>query len=212
VYYQLYEMNHAAMTPMRAAADATRLYFKNPLNPLTHTPFGRSVTAACEVFERTTRRYGKPDVRPSDQHVVARRAGRRSRIERTVWERPFCKLVHFERRATARSVEARQPEAPDRRADVRPLRDAPARHRRGLPADATKCLHHRLGRRAHSCRSPTGGFDLDDYIDYVVAMMSPPRPRRTHVMAVCQPSVPVIAAAALHGGGERPARAVARWS
>ena len=45
-YYQFYEMNHAAMGPFRAAADAARLYFKNPLNPLSQTPFGRSMAAA----------------------------------------------------------------------------------------------------------------------------------------------------------------------
>lgn len=60
-YYQLYEFNHAALGPFRAAADAARIYFQNPLNPLTHTPFGRSMAAAAELFERTTRRYGKPE-------------------------------------------------------------------------------------------------------------------------------------------------------
>ena len=60
-YYQLYELNHAALSPFRAAADAARLYFQNPLNPLSHTPFGRNMAAAAELFERTTRRYGKPE-------------------------------------------------------------------------------------------------------------------------------------------------------
>ena len=46
-YYQLYELNHAALGPFRAAADATKIYFQNPLNPLTHTPFGRSMAAAA---------------------------------------------------------------------------------------------------------------------------------------------------------------------
>ena len=60
-FYQLYELNHAALAPWRAVADATRLTFQNPLNPLSDTPFGRSVAAAAELFERTTRRYGKPE-------------------------------------------------------------------------------------------------------------------------------------------------------
>ena len=37
-----------------------KLLYSNPLNPFSHTPFGRSVAAAAELFERTTRRYGKP--------------------------------------------------------------------------------------------------------------------------------------------------------
>ena len=60
-FYHFYELNHAALAPWRAVADATRLTFQNPFHPLYDTPFARSITAAAEMFERTTRRYGKPD-------------------------------------------------------------------------------------------------------------------------------------------------------
>src|SRR5690606_22033341 len=60
MFYQLYELNHAAMQPFRAYAEAMRQLYSNPLNPVTDTPFGRSIAAAAELFERTTRRYGKP--------------------------------------------------------------------------------------------------------------------------------------------------------
>ena len=43
--YQLYEWNHAALTPFRAVADATRLFYQNPLNPMSHTTAGRSFAA-----------------------------------------------------------------------------------------------------------------------------------------------------------------------
>jgi poly(3-hydroxybutyrate) depolymerase len=39
--YWLYEMSHAALNPSRALADATKLLFKNPLNPLSMTTFGK---------------------------------------------------------------------------------------------------------------------------------------------------------------------------
>ena len=58
--YHWYELGHAAVRPARAAANGYRLFFNNPFNPLTHTPVGRHAAAACEVFERTTRRYDKP--------------------------------------------------------------------------------------------------------------------------------------------------------
>src|SRR6185312_3272225 len=58
--YHLYELNQAALSPARAAADAYRLLFRNPLNPAAYTPLGRSAAAALELFERTTRRYPKP--------------------------------------------------------------------------------------------------------------------------------------------------------
>src|SRR3954464_10240933 len=60
MFYQLYEMNHAALQPARLYADAVRLFYSNPLNPVSHTPWGRSIAAGAELFERPTRRYGKP--------------------------------------------------------------------------------------------------------------------------------------------------------
>ena len=59
--YWLYEMGHAALNPARAFADAGALFFKNPANPWAHTELGKTVAAACELFERSTRRYGKPE-------------------------------------------------------------------------------------------------------------------------------------------------------
>ena len=59
--YQLYELNHAVLHPARAVADASRMFFEHPLNPLSHTAVGRSLSASLEIFERTTRRYGKPE-------------------------------------------------------------------------------------------------------------------------------------------------------
>jgi poly-beta-hydroxyalkanoate depolymerase len=57
--YHWHEFGHAAAWPGRTAAEMW-LQFLNPLNPLTHTPFGRSAAAGCELFERATRRYAKP--------------------------------------------------------------------------------------------------------------------------------------------------------
>ena len=64
-FYWFYEMSQASLNPSRALADATRLFFKNPANPLAHTEFGKTVAAACEMFERSTRRYGQPEWRIS---------------------------------------------------------------------------------------------------------------------------------------------------
>ena len=51
LFYQLYELNHAALAPWRAVADATRLAFQNPLNPWSETTLGRSVAAAAELAD-----------------------------------------------------------------------------------------------------------------------------------------------------------------
>jgi poly(3-hydroxybutyrate) depolymerase len=190
-YYQLYELNHAAMGPFRAAADAARLYFQNPLNPLSQTPFGRSMAAAAELFERTTRRYGKPEWGLADTTV----GGVRVPItERIVWERPFGRLIHFEK-ATGKNVSvADQPKL----LIVAPMSGHYATLLRGTVA--TMLPQHDVYITdwidARMVPLNEGGFDLDDYIDYVVSMLHLLGPG-AHVMAVCQPSVPVLAAAAL---------------
>ena len=92
--YWFYEMSQAALNPSRAFADAARLFYRNPANPLSYTSFGKSMAAGLELFERSTRRYGKPEWNIAStvvggQHVPVHVA--------SVWERPFCRLLHFER-------------------------------------------------------------------------------------------------------------------
>jgi len=189
MFYQLYEMNHAALQPARALADAMRMLYTNPLNPFSHTPLGRSVAAAAELFERTTRRYGKPafglDSTVVDWKTVPV-------IEKTVWSRPFCNLINFQRALPA----ARKPDP--KLLIVAPISGHYATLLRGtveamLPhADVyiTDWVDARMVPLAE------GRFDLDDYIDYVIDMFHALGPD-THVIAVCQPSVPVLAAVAL---------------
>jgi len=189
LYYQLYELNHAALGPFRAAADATRLYFKNPLNPLSHTHFGRSVAAAAELFERTTRRYGKPEFGIASTTVHGERVAVN---ERTVWERPFCRLLHFQK--AGRGNGRPQPKL----LIVAPMSGHYATLLRGtvetmLPDHDTYITDWTDARMVPLAEGP---FDLDDYIDYLISMLHF-LGEGTHVMAVCQPSVPVLAAAAV---------------
>ena len=141
--YLWYETAHWMLSPARAATDATRLLFENPVNPLSRTPYGRTVAAACELFERTTRRYDKPTFGLDTTVVDGKPA---AVTERVVWERPFCRVIAFDRAIVGEARAAA--EAPDRRPDVGALRHAPARHGRGLPADPPG-VHHRLGGRPH---------------------------------------------------------------
>ena len=142
--YWLYEMTHAALNPARAWADAVRLSLKNPINPLYHTTFGKSIAAAAELFERSTRRYGRPEWRISSTLV----GGERVPVHITcVWERPFCRLLHFERAFEHRPASSAAAAA-HRCAALRPLRDVAARYGRGVPAQSRR-LHHRVVRCAH---------------------------------------------------------------
>ena len=193
-YYQLYELNHAAMGPFRAAADATRLYFQNPLNPFSATPFGRSIAAAAEMFERTPRRYGKPDWGIPETTVH----GVRVSVTPTVaWERPFCRLIHFEKGASGVG-KAGNGAAQPKLLIVAPMSGHYATLLRGTVM--TMLPDHDVYITdwvdARMVPLTEGGFDLDDYIDYVVSILHFLGPG-AHIMAVCQPSVPVLAATAL---------------
>ncbi|WFU08912.1 polyhydroxyalkanoate depolymerase [Rhizobium sp. CB3090] len=189
MFYQLYELNHAALAPFRAAADMMRLAYANPLNPLSHTMLGRTVTASLEVFERTTRRYGKPEFGLHETSIGGKVV---SVHEKIVWNKPFCNLIHFER-----SLPAGHGSDP-RILIVAPMSGHYATLLRGtvealLPsADIyiTDWIDARMVPMAD------GTFDLEDYIDYVIEMLHQLGPD-THVIAVCQPSVPVLAAAAV---------------
>ncbi len=200
MFYQLYELNHAALRPLRVAAEMGHLAFQNPFNPLTATPFGRSVAATCEVIERTTRRYGKPAF---DLPTTTVDGIEVPITEKVVWAKPFCHLLHFERALP-----------PGRPADPKVLIVAPmsghyATLLRGtveamLPAHEVYITDWVDARMVPLTE---GGFDLDDYVDYVIEMIHH-LGEGTHVMAVCQPSVPVLAAAAImEAGGDRHAPA-----
>ena len=88
--YHLYELNQAALSPARAAAEAYRLLFRNPLNPAYHTPLGRGAAAALELFERSTRRYRKPAWNIRTTSVDGREVAVRTR---RIIAKPFCNLV-----------------------------------------------------------------------------------------------------------------------
>ncbi|MCV9967338.1 polyhydroxyalkanoate depolymerase [Pararhizobium sp. BT-229] len=196
MFYQLYELNHAMMAPWRAAADAMRLAYANPLNPISHTFLGRAAAAGLEVFERTTRRYGKPEFGLPETLIDNIPVSVRERI---VWREPFCNLIHFER-----AVPKNRPADP-KVLIVAPMSGHYATLLRGtvealLPQSdiyITDWIDARM------VPLTEGTFDLDDYIDYVIQMLHFLGPD-THVVAVCQPAVPVLAAVALMEANDDP--------
>jgi poly(3-hydroxybutyrate) depolymerase len=195
--YHWYELGHAAVSPARAVADAGRLFFNNPCNPLTHTPFGRHVAAACEVFESATRRRGKPKFQIASTTVDGRAVAVH---ENVVWQRPFCRLINFVRELPAPRA-ARDP----RILLVAPMSGHFATLLRGtvealLPDHDVYITDWQDARHVPLSK---GRFNLDDYIVYMIDLF-----RHfggdVHVFAVCQPSVPVLAAAALMEENDDP--------
>ncbi len=201
--YFWYEMNHAALAPLRAVAGATKLAYKNPLNPLSDTPMGRNIAAGAELFERATRRYGKPEFGLETVEI----AGRTVAItERAALRHPFCTLLHFEK---AEDAGRDQPKL----LIVAPLSGHYATLLRGtvealLPDNDVYITDWTDARQVPLSE---GTFGFDDYVDDVRAFLGHLRAsdrhgRRAHTVAVCQPSVPVMVASAIMAEDDDPDR------
>ena len=186
MFYHFYDMQKAMLGPARFTAAVTRNLYRNPFNPLSHTQLGRTIAANAEMFERLTKRFGKPEFALPFTEIDGKKV---SVTEEVVHEKPFCNLLHF-RRDTKRK-------------DPKVLVVAPmSGHYATLLRGTVEALlpHHDVyitdWLDARLVRLSEGRFNLDDYIAYVIEYLSLLGPD-VHVIAVCQPAVPVYAAACI---------------
>ncbi len=192
--YQLHELQRSFLTPMAAFADfGARAFGEAPLSLL---PFAERISAGYELLYRLGKEYEKPafgiDTVEVDG-VVARVT------ERVVAEEAFCRLVRFERALP-----------PDRAPDPKVLLVAPlSGHHATLLRDTVRTL---LGAHdvyvtdwidARMVPVSKGAFQLDDYVAYVMRFMRLLGPD-LHVIAVCQPTVPVLGAVSLMAAAGDP--------
>lgn len=205
--YHAYEMTHAAFSPMRAAARMGQGVIRNPLNPMAETYGSRAVSAALEMFISATRRYGKPSFEIATTLVDGVEV---PVVEDLISVRPFCNLIHFRRDGEA--VAARRD---PRVLIVAPMSGHYATLLRGTVA--AMLPEHEVYITdwidARDVPVTAGDFDLDDYTDYVISIIEELSGdgERITVMAVCQPGIPVMAAASLmsmDGNPRRPAAVV----
>ncbi|HMM75311.1 MAG TPA: polyhydroxyalkanoate depolymerase [Gammaproteobacteria bacterium] len=190
--YHFYELNHAAIAPLRSFVAWNRLLFDRPWNPWTQCWHYKTARAAWDVFEHLTRRYGKPAFGIDEVEM----AGARCAVsEEVVWSRPFCELLHFKRDPAGLP--------PRHRDDPRVLLVAPmSGHYATLLRGTVRALlpDHEVyvtdWADARTVPLALGEFDLDDYVDYVIEMLRFLGPN-THVIAVCQPGPAVLAATSL---------------
>jgi len=192
--YSLYELGHLSVAPLRIAALMQSSMLRSPLNPLADTEAARTAAAASDLFESVTRRYRKPDWNlPTTQVNGAAIAV----TPKTAWSSPWCDLVHFERDADALKV------ARGRASDPTVLLVAPmSGHYATLLRSTVEAFlpEHEVYVTdwADARMTPVlcGRFDLNDYVDHVMAMLRTLGPQ-THVVAVCQPGPAVLAAVSL---------------
>src|SRR3954471_7866231 len=203
--YTLYEAGFYASTPMRFAARLTRDFWSSPLNPARDSEMGRRLYASADLFANLTRRYGKPDWGIESVEID----GHPVRVRPTeVWSSPWCKLTHFARDIADMRRAGRRTREPAVLIAA-PLSGHYATLLRGTVEAFLQDHEVYITEWTNARDVPVmeGRFDFHDYIDHIRQMLQVLGPR-PHVVAVCQPGPPVLAAAALmaeDGDASRPA-------
>lgn len=195
--YQLHEWQRAMLTPLSALADAGAQLFSNPYSPLAYTPMSRQVAAGYELITRLGKDYEKPAWNLPATEIDGKTV---AISEEIAAERPFCRLVHFHREGAAAAA----------RKDPRILLVAPlSGHHATLLRDTVRALlpAHDVYVTdwvdARMVPLSAGPFHLNDYVRYVQEFLQVLGPD-THVISVCQPTVPVLAAVALMASHKDP--------
>lgn len=197
--YHLHELQRKFLNPLSVWAQATSQLFSNPYSPLAYTPFSRRMAAGYDLLHRIGKHYEKPEWGLPTTTIDGREVP--VTIE-TVIDKPFCKLLHFRR--GLKNGQAKRADDPAVLV-VAPL----SGHHATLLRDTVRALlpEHdvyitdwvdaRLVPITH------GPFHLDDYVDYVTEFIRHLGPD-VHLISVCQPTVPVLAAVSLMASAGDP--------
>lgn len=194
--YDLHELQRAFLSPLARFTDSGSLLFSHPYSPLAYTPVSRHIAATYELVHRLGKDYEKPLWHLDHTNVDAAEV---PVTIHTVFQKPFCNLIHFQRAVP-----------PKRAADPRLLVVAPlSGHHATLLRDTVRALlpRHEVYVTdwvdARMVPKSEGPFHLNDYVRYVRDFLSWLGPD-THVLAVCQPTVPVLAAVSLMAADNDP--------
>jgi poly(3-hydroxybutyrate) depolymerase len=193
--YEAYQAHSDAFAPIRWMAGAAQGMLDQPWPLIGDHPVMRSAAAACELVSRAGMWHERPDFRIRTTVVDGTTV---PVTEVPVAHHPFCTLLHFRK-----EIAVEQPPV----LLVAPLSGHFSTLLRGTVE--TLLLDHDVyitdWINARSVPLLYGRFDLDDYIDVIIAFIRELGPQ-THIVAVCQPSVPVLAAAALLAADNDPAQ------
>ncbi|HEX5665535.1 MAG TPA: polyhydroxyalkanoate depolymerase, partial [Hyphomicrobium sp.] len=198
MHYYAYELAHAIVRPLRFGAEALKYSVENPFNPFSATPMNRSIAAACEVFENVTRRYGKPHFGLKETRINGVGV---PVSEEIVAVKPFCNLIHFKRHFPEGAPEINDPKV----LIVAPMSGHYATLLRGTVAAMLPEHEVYITDWADAREVPIfeGRFDLNSFIDYLIEFIHT-LGSQTHVIAVCQPAVPALAATAVMADNDDP--------
>ncbi|WP_346309101.1 polyhydroxyalkanoate depolymerase [Limnohabitans sp.] len=195
--YQIFETQRSIMEPFSDLAQAAAKLYSNPLNPMAQTPLAQRVSAGYALMHRLGKDYVKPEFGIRTVKVNKTDVAIHERIE---IDKPFCELRRFKRfsddPATLTQLKA-QPAV----LIVAPL----SGHYATLLRDTVKTMlqDHKVyitdWKNARLVPLSDGEFHLDDYINYVQEFIRHLQATygHCHVVSVCQPTVPVLAAVSL---------------
>ena len=193
--YQIHEFQRSLMSPFVAFSDAAAKMYSQPSSFMSRLPGASRLAATYELLYRIGKDYEKPEfgIRSVESH-----GHQVPIVEFTVLAKPFCNLIRFKRFS-------------DDPATVNDLKDDPpvlvvaplSGHHSTLLRDTVRTLlkDHKVYVTdwvdARMVPVEQGAFHLDDYIDYIREFIAHIGAERLHVISVCQPTVPVMAAVSL---------------
>ena len=197
--YQLHELNRSFLNPLMQWAETTAKLLTDPVSPLAHTPFAQRIAAGYELLYRLGKDYEKPPFQIESTEIKGKTVGI---IEETSETKPFCRLIHFRKDLDQKQLAAlKQPTvllvAPLSGHHSTLLRDTV----RGLLTDHDVYITDWTD--ARMVPTSAGPFHLHDYIYYVQDFIRKLGPE-VHVISVCQPTVPVLAAISLMASANDP--------
>ncbi|WP_459617636.1 polyhydroxyalkanoate depolymerase [Bordetella sp. 2513F-2] len=198
--YHLHEWQRSILRPLAAFTEAGSEWFSHPCSPLAYTPMSRQMAAGLALAHRLGKDYQKPAWQLDSTEIGGKAVPVREECELA---RPFCRLLHFRRELPAASPARRDP----RVLVVAPL----SGHHATLLRDTVRALlpAHDVYVTdwvdARMVPVSAGPFHLDDYVRYVQDFIRHLGPD-LHVISVCQPTVPVLAAIALMADADDPAQ------
>jgi poly(3-hydroxybutyrate) depolymerase len=186
------------LNPLSVWAQATSELFSSPYSPLSYTPLSRRLSAGYDLLHRVGKHYEKPEFGLKSTHIGEADV---PVVEEVQVEKPFCRLLHFKRVFPAKSK---------RPADPKVLIIAPlSGHHSTLLRDTVRALLPDQDvwitdwTDARLVPITAGPFHLDDYVDYVIEFVRALGPD-VHLISVCQPTVPVLAAVSLMASRNDP--------
>ena len=195
--YQIYETQRSLLEPFAEMARATSRVLRNPVMPISQIPYANRISAGYDLMYRLAKDYEKPEFGITSVMTDGVEVSIHERVE---VDKPFCNLLRFKRYA-------------DDSATLEKLLLHPAvlvvaplsGHYATLLRDTVRTLlqDHKVyitdWKNARTVPLSEGRFSLDDYVNYVQEFIRRVQAENgeCHVISVCQPTVPVMAAVSL---------------